>query len=145
MTAPAAEFADLPPTLKAERHGAVVVLTLARAAKRNALDDPTVRGIENFFGALPEDVRAVVLAGAGDHFSAANADTRAALEQTVPRLREIFASGGLTLGQTNVQSDPRSGSQPTALPVRTALSHAQTVEPVAVASTHTLGLVDEYA
>jgi flagellar hook-length control protein FliK len=79
------------------------------------------------------------------NFSAANADTRAALEQTVPRLREIFASGGLTLGQTNVQADPRSGSQPTALPVRTALAHAQTVEPVAVASTHTLGLVDEYA
>ena len=70
MTTPAAEFADLPPTLKAERHGAVVVLKLARAAKRNALDDPTVRGIENFFGALPEDVRAVVLAGEGDHFSA---------------------------------------------------------------------------
>jgi flagellar hook-length control protein FliK len=79
------------------------------------------------------------------NFSAANADTRAALEQTVPRLREIFASGGLTLGQTNVQADPRSGSQATALPVRTALAHAQTVEPVAIAATHALGLVDEYA
>jgi flagellar hook-length control protein FliK len=79
------------------------------------------------------------------NFSAANADTRAALEQTVPRLREIFASGGLTLGQTNVQADPRSGSQPTAPPVRSALAHVQTVEPVAVAPTHSLGLVDEYA
>jgi flagellar hook-length control protein FliK len=79
------------------------------------------------------------------NFSAANAETRAALEQTVPRLREIFASGGLTLGQTNVQADPRSGSQPAALPVRTVLAHAQTVEPVAVAATHALGLVDEYA
>jgi flagellar hook-length control protein FliK len=79
------------------------------------------------------------------NFSAANAETRAALEQTVPRLREIFASGGLTLGQTNVQADPRSGSQATALPVRTALAHAQTVEPVAIAATHALGLVDEYA
>jgi flagellar hook-length control protein FliK len=79
------------------------------------------------------------------NFSAANAETRAALEQTVPRLREIFASGGLTLGQTNVQADPRSGSQATALPLRAALAHAQTVEPVAIAATHALGLVDEYA
>jgi flagellar hook-length control protein FliK len=79
------------------------------------------------------------------NFSAANAETRAALEQTVPRLREIFASGGLTLGQTNVQADPRSGSQATALPVRTSLAHVQTVEPVAVAATHAIGLVDEYA
>ena len=79
------------------------------------------------------------------NFSAANAETRAALEQTVPRLREIFAGGGLTLGQTNVQADPRSGSQPTAPPARTAVAHAQTVEPVAVAATRALGLVDEYA
>jgi enoyl-CoA hydratase/carnithine racemase len=63
------EFADLPPTLQAERHGAVAVLTLNRADKRNALNDPTVRGIEAFFSALPDDIRAVVLAGKGDHFS----------------------------------------------------------------------------
>jgi flagellar hook-length control protein FliK len=79
------------------------------------------------------------------NFSAAHAETRAALEQTVPRLREIFASGGLTLGHTNVQQDPRPGSQPTAAPVRAAFAHPQTVEPVAIAAAHTLGLVDEYA
>ena len=38
--------------------------------KRNALDDPTVAGIEAFFSALPEDIGAVVLAGDGEHFSA---------------------------------------------------------------------------
>jgi flagellar hook-length control protein FliK len=78
------------------------------------------------------------------NFSAAHAETRVALEQTVPRLREIFASGGLTLGEATVQQDPRPGSQPNALPVRSALAHAQTVEPVAVAAAHALGLVDEY-
>jgi flagellar hook-length control protein FliK len=78
------------------------------------------------------------------NFTAAHAETRAALEQTVPRLREIFASGGLTLGQANVQQDPRPGSQAGAAPVRSAFSHAQTVEPVAVAAAHALGLVDEY-
>src|SRR5580693_3867912 len=68
--APEAEFPDLPPTLKAEKHGAVAVLKLARAQKRNALDDPTVFGIETFFSNLPEDIRAAVIAGEGEHFSA---------------------------------------------------------------------------
>ena len=79
------------------------------------------------------------------NFSAAHADTRAALEQTVPRLREIFASGGLTLGQANVRQDPRPGSQPAANPGRPAFTAAQAVEPVAVATAQGLGLVDEYA
>ena len=70
MTTGPAEFANLPPTLKAERHGTVAVIKLARAAKRNALDDPTVQGLEIFFTSLTEDIRAVVLAGEGDHFSA---------------------------------------------------------------------------
>ena len=38
--------------------GAVAVLKLARAQKRNALDDPTVLGIETFFSSLPDDIRA---------------------------------------------------------------------------------------
>jgi flagellar hook-length control protein FliK len=79
------------------------------------------------------------------NFSAAHPDTRAALEQTVPRLREIFASGGLTLGQTNVRQDPRPGSQPAANPGRPAFTATQAVEPVAVATAQGLGLVDEYA
>ncbi len=69
-TGSVADFGALPPTLKAERRGAIAVLTLARAEKRNALNDPTVDGIEAFFGGLPDDIRAVVLAGEGDHFSA---------------------------------------------------------------------------
>jgi (methylthio)acryloyl-CoA hydratase len=66
----ASEFAGLPPTLRAERRGEVAVLTLARAEKRNALDDPTVLGIEKFFTSLPDSIRAVVLAGDGEHFCA---------------------------------------------------------------------------
>ena len=63
----------LPPSLQFERHGAdgeVGVLRLSRTAKRNALDDATVLGIEAFFGAPPAGVRAVVLDAEGDHFSA---------------------------------------------------------------------------
>ncbi|MFZ3361280.1 MAG: crotonase/enoyl-CoA hydratase family protein [Xanthobacteraceae bacterium] len=70
MTSPITEFPALPPTLRAERRGAIALLTLNRAAKRNALDDPTVRGIETFFTSLPDGVRAAVLHGDGDHFSA---------------------------------------------------------------------------
>ena len=61
---------DLPPSLHAERRGAIAVVRLARPGKRNALDDPTVLGLETFFERLPDDIRAVVLHGEGEHFSA---------------------------------------------------------------------------
>src|SRR4051812_5892990 len=61
---------DLPGSLKAERDGAVAILRLNRAEKRNALDDETVIGIEKFFGGLPDGVGAVLLAAEGEHFSA---------------------------------------------------------------------------
>jgi enoyl-CoA hydratase/carnithine racemase len=50
-------------TLRFERRGEVGVLTLNRAAKRNALDDPTVEALGAFFAAPPEGVRAVVGGG----------------------------------------------------------------------------------
>ena len=59
---------QLPRSLKAERRDDIAVLFLARPEKRNAIDDPTVFGIEAFFAALPDGVRAAVLAGEGDHF-----------------------------------------------------------------------------
>jgi enoyl-CoA hydratase/carnithine racemase len=67
---PTTDFPKLPQTLRAERRGKVAVLKLARAEKRNALDDPTVAGIEAFFSSLPDGFGAVVLAGEGEHFSA---------------------------------------------------------------------------
>jgi (methylthio)acryloyl-CoA hydratase len=60
----------LPPSLQVELHGTVAVVRLARAAKRNALDDATVRGLETFFSVPPADVGAVVLDADGEHFSA---------------------------------------------------------------------------
>ena len=61
---------ELPKSLRVTRRGVVAHLTLVRAEKRNALDDVTVLGLETFFTRLPKDVRAVVLTGEGDHFSA---------------------------------------------------------------------------
>jgi enoyl-CoA hydratase/carnithine racemase len=60
----------LPPSLTAERRGGVAVLSLSRPRKRNALDDTTILGIETFFSALPDGIKAVVLRGEGEHFSA---------------------------------------------------------------------------
>lgn len=61
---------DLPPSLLTSRRGPVAVLTLAREHKRNALDDRTILGIEQFLQHLPHDIRAVVISPRGDNFSA---------------------------------------------------------------------------
>ncbi|WP_433787942.1 crotonase/enoyl-CoA hydratase family protein [Actinomycetospora sp. CA-101289] len=70
MSEPAAVASLLPRSLTLHRDGPVAVLRLARPSKRNALDDPTVLGLETFFSAPPPDVRAVVLDAEGDHFCA---------------------------------------------------------------------------
>ena len=62
--------AHLPASLSAEQYGSVAVLKLNRPQKRNALDDETIIGIEQFFTSLPDGVGAVLLAGEGEHFSA---------------------------------------------------------------------------
>jgi (methylthio)acryloyl-CoA hydratase len=61
---------ELPSSLAVEHRGAVSVLTLNRAEKRNALNDPTVAGIQKFFTNLPAGTKAVVLAANGPHFCA---------------------------------------------------------------------------
>ncbi len=53
------------------RDDGVWVVTLNRPAKRNALDTATIEELVRFFSDAPQaGVRAVVLAGAGDHFCA---------------------------------------------------------------------------
>jgi enoyl-CoA hydratase/carnithine racemase len=67
---PEDSWSGLPNSLHAERHGAIAVLRLSRPDKRNALDDATVVGLDRALDGLPEDVKAVVLHGEGEHFSA---------------------------------------------------------------------------
>lgn len=74
---------DLPASLTAERQENIAVLRLSRPQKRNALDDTTVSGIETFFDALPDDIRAVVLHGEGEHFSAGLDLTELTVRNTV--------------------------------------------------------------
>jgi enoyl-CoA hydratase/carnithine racemase len=61
---------DLPDSLQVQRDGALLIVRLMRPAKRNALNDPTILGLEQIFTRIPDDVGAVVLHGAGEHFCA---------------------------------------------------------------------------
>jgi hypothetical protein len=60
----------LPNSLIASHRGPVTLLRLSRPAKRNALDDATIAGIESFFSDPPEQTRAITLHGEGKQFSA---------------------------------------------------------------------------
>jgi enoyl-CoA hydratase/carnithine racemase len=60
----------LPDSLSARRKGDIAILRLSRPQKRNALNDGMILGIEAFFRALPKDIKAVVIHGQGEHFSA---------------------------------------------------------------------------
>jgi len=59
---------SLPNSLIASQRGPVTLLRLSRPAKRNALDDATITGIEAFFSDPPESTRAIILHGEGKHF-----------------------------------------------------------------------------
>jgi flagellar hook-length control protein FliK len=82
-------------------------------------------------------------------FGAAHADTRAAIEQALPRLRELFASQGLTLADAGVsQQAPqdRSHPQPTPGELGDASSNGGDGEAKVISIAHLrLGLVDAYA
>jgi (methylthio)acryloyl-CoA hydratase len=54
--------------LRIERRGAVALVWLDRAEKRNAVNDALLGSLRNFFNKLPDGVRVAVLAGAGEHF-----------------------------------------------------------------------------
>lgn len=53
-----------------EHHANVLVLTINRAHKRNALNETTVTGLAEILGAPPAGTRCAVLAAKGEHFSA---------------------------------------------------------------------------
>ena len=61
---------DLPASLQASMDGTIAVLRLTRPDKRNALNNTTIRGIDRFFANLPDQTRAVVIDGEGEHFCA---------------------------------------------------------------------------
>jgi enoyl-CoA hydratase/carnithine racemase len=61
---------DLPSSVTLAFDDDIALVRLSRPEKRNALNDTTVLGLEKVFTSLPDDVKAVVVHGEGDHFSA---------------------------------------------------------------------------
>lgn len=82
-------------------------------------------------------------------FGAAHADTRHALEQALPRLREQFASAGLSLGQSSVSQgspqEPRSLRASMISGISAASSDAvETASPAGRVTNRVTGLIDTY-
>ena len=71
--------------LQVERRGKIAIVTMNRPAKRNALSEALWKRLKETFESFEPAVRAVVLAGAGDHFCAG-------LDLTEHKEREAFAS-----------------------------------------------------
>jgi enoyl-CoA hydratase/carnithine racemase len=61
---------ELPDSLLLSREDEVLFVRVDRPAKRNALNDELVLGLERIFSNVPEGVGVAVLYGAGAHFSA---------------------------------------------------------------------------
>lgn len=82
-------------------------------------------------------------------FGAAHADTRAAIEQALPRLRELFAAQGMSLADAGVShQSPQDRSHPQAMPGAFADGSAsgnETESKVITIAHLRLGLVDAYA
>lgn len=79
-------------------------------------------------------------------FGANHADTRAALEQALPRLRELFASQGLSLADAGVFREPPRDQPRLASPLSSS-AEAGSSEPEVIGRVGPirLGLVDAYA
>jgi enoyl-CoA hydratase/carnithine racemase len=56
--------------VRSELRGQILIVTLARSEKRNALNDPAVLQLSEIFAAPPADARVAIIAGEGEHFSA---------------------------------------------------------------------------
>lgn len=112
---------------------------------RHGQDSASLRLSPDHLG--PVEVRIEVRDGATSvWFGAAHADTRSALEQSLPRLRELFAASGLLLADAGVARDaPRQNTRPgTPLCLgSSANEQAISASKVSPSPTHS-GLVDTY-
>ena len=60
----------LPDSLSGKRRGDIAILRLSRPQNRYALIDVMILGFEAFIQTQPKDIKAVVIHGQGEHFSA---------------------------------------------------------------------------
>jgi flagellar hook-length control protein FliK len=96
----------------------------------------------------PVEVQISVQNGAASvWFGANHPDARAALEQALPKLREMFANQGLTLTDSGVSREsPRNQNRPAASRSVASVSAVGSSDSATVAAARiSLGLVDTYA
>ena len=95
----------------------------------------------------PVEVQITVQNGdASVWFGASHPDTRAALEQALPKLREMFANQGLTLTDSGVSREPPRNQTRSAAPQHSAVSAIGSSEVSASSAARvSLGLIDTYA
>jgi flagellar hook-length control protein FliK len=75
-------------------------------------------------------------------FGAAHADTRAAIEHALPRLREMFAAQGMSLTDAGVSREP---PREQSTPRQSAFAEPANETPVTLATLQRVGLIDAYA
>jgi len=95
----------------------------------------------------PLEIRISMREGeASVYFGASNPDTRSALEQSLPRLRELFASNGLVLADAGVSRDaPRNAFKPSPhSPLTRGVSDASSEATVKSITLARAGLIDTY-
>jgi enoyl-CoA hydratase/carnithine racemase len=63
-------YENLPESLKVRMDGEILFVTLDRPAKRNALNEATMKGLEKIFTNIPTHIRCAILHSSGEHFSA---------------------------------------------------------------------------
>lgn len=117
------------------------VATEVRWCLDNAVQSATLRMTPEHLG--PVEIRLEVSdSQVNVNFGAAQADTRAALEQALPKLREMMAGAGLSLGEASVQQQMRREPQERAPPPTSDFTgEPQSTAPQRLAA---LGLIDEY-
>ena len=98
----------------------------------------------------PVQVHITMQAGqASVWFGATHADTRAALEQSLPRLRELFAGAGMPLTDSGVFREPpqqqQAQTQPLSSNARATLGEAVVAPTVTQVANIRLSLLDTYA
>jgi len=114
---------------------------------RNGTDSASLRMSPDHLG--PVEVRISMSDGqASVWFGAANADTRSALDQSLPRLREMFASQGMMLADAGVFKDaPRQQGKNAASFTHNSRPGNESTETAAISrvSLARLGILDTYA
>jgi flagellar hook-length control protein FliK len=126
-----------------ERHWPTALATQVLVLSNDKVQAATLRLTPEHLG--PVEVRIDLRdAQVNVNFTAAHAETRAALEQAMPQLRAVLEGAGLTLGQATVQQQARRESQNSGATARPAGAANEQPEVVA-AVTHALGIIDEFA